>query len=45
MYSQGESERVLGNALTDYDRDWPVVATKVFHPMDDDNPNVQGTFT
>jgi aryl-alcohol dehydrogenase-like predicted oxidoreductase len=42
MYSKGESERVLGNALEGYDRDWPVVATKVFNPMDEDNPNAQG---
>ena len=42
MYSQGESERVLGNALEGYDRDWPVVATKVYNPMDEDNPNAQG---
>ncbi|EMA43099.1 aldo/keto reductase [Halococcus saccharolyticus] len=42
MYSRGESERVLGNALAGYDRDWPVVATKVYNPMDDDNPNAQG---
>jgi len=41
MYSQGESERVLGNVLDDYDRDEQVVATKVFHPMGDD-PNAQG---
>jgi aryl-alcohol dehydrogenase-like predicted oxidoreductase len=42
MYSRGESERVLGNALAGYDRDWPVVATKVYHPMDDENPNSGG---
>ena len=42
MYSRGESERVLGNALEGYDRDWPVVATKVYNPMDDDNPNARG---
>jgi aryl-alcohol dehydrogenase-like predicted oxidoreductase len=42
MYSLGESERVLGNALAGYDRDWPVVATKVYHPMDEDNPNAGG---
>ncbi|WP_435077257.1 aldo/keto reductase [Halococcus sp. AFM35] len=42
MYSLGESERVLGNALAGYDRDWPVVATKVYHPMDDENPNAGG---
>ena len=42
MYSKGESERVLGNALADYDRDEQVVATKVFHPMDEDDPNSGG---
>ncbi|MFC6906401.1 aldo/keto reductase [Halalkalicoccus tibetensis] len=42
MYSRGESERVLGNALEGYDSDWPVVATKAYMRMDDDNPNAQG---
>ena len=42
MYSLGESERVLGDVLAEYDRDWPVVATKVYNAMDDDNPNAQG---
>lgn len=42
MYSRGESERVLGNALEGYDEDWPVVATKAYMQMDDDNPNAQG---
>jgi 1-deoxyxylulose-5-phosphate synthase len=42
MYSRGESERILGNALSGYDRDWPVVATKVYNPMDDGNPNARG---
>jgi 1-deoxyxylulose-5-phosphate synthase len=42
MYSVGESERVVGNALEGYDRDWLVLATKVFNPMDEDNPNAQG---
>ena len=42
MYSLGESERILGNALAERDRDWPVVATKVYNPMDEDNPNAQG---
>ena len=42
MYSVGESERVVGNALSGYDRDWLVLATKVFNPMDEDNPNAQG---
>ncbi|MEM4781345.1 MAG: aldo/keto reductase [Halalkalicoccus sp.] len=42
MYSRGESERILGNALAGYDRDWSVVATKVYNPMDDENPNARG---
>ncbi|RQG94091.1 aldo/keto reductase [Natrarchaeobius chitinivorans] len=42
MYSNGESERVLGNVLADYDRDEQVVATKVYHPMDEDDPNSGG---
>jgi aryl-alcohol dehydrogenase-like predicted oxidoreductase len=31
-YSMGESEEVLGNVLSDYDRDEQVVATKVYFP-------------
>ncbi len=42
MYSWGESERILGNALEGYDRDWSVVATKVYNPMAADNPNSKG---
>jgi aryl-alcohol dehydrogenase-like predicted oxidoreductase len=42
MYSLGESERVLGNVLADYDRDAQVVASKVFHPMDEDDHNSGG---
>ncbi|WP_135662913.1 aldo/keto reductase [Halorhabdus rudnickae] len=42
MYSLGESERVLGNVLADYDRDEQVVATKGFFQMDDENPNSGG---
>ncbi|WP_299333563.1 aldo/keto reductase [Haloplanus sp.] len=42
MYSTGDSERILGNVLADYDRDWPVVATKVYNPMDEANPNARG---
>jgi aryl-alcohol dehydrogenase-like predicted oxidoreductase len=42
MYSVGESERILGEVLADYDRDAQVVATKVYNPMDPDNPNAQG---
>ncbi|KDE60576.1 aldo/keto reductase [Halostagnicola sp. A56] len=42
MYSSGESERVLGDALEGYDRDAQVVATKVYHPMREDDPNSGG---
>jgi aryl-alcohol dehydrogenase-like predicted oxidoreductase len=41
MYSTGESERVLGNALEGR-RDESVVATKVFFQMDEDDPNSGG---
>jgi aryl-alcohol dehydrogenase-like predicted oxidoreductase len=42
VYSRGESERVLGDVLDDYDRDWTVVATKVYNSMDPDNPHASG---
>jgi len=42
MYSVGESERVLGDVLADYDRDEMVVATKGFFRMDEGNPNSGG---
>ncbi|WP_255149552.1 aldo/keto reductase [Halorarius halobius] len=42
MYSRGESERVLGDALDGYDRDAQVVATKVFFEMRDSDPNSGG---
>jgi aryl-alcohol dehydrogenase-like predicted oxidoreductase len=42
MYSRGESERVLGDALSEYDRDEFVVASKVYFQMDDDDPNSGG---
>lgn len=35
-YEGGEAERVLGDALKDYERSSYVVATKVFFPMGDD---------
>ncbi|HET7313824.1 aldo/keto reductase [Salinisphaera sp.] len=42
MYSKGESERVVGKALTDYaDREDFVLATKVYNPMGD-GPNNRG---
>ncbi|MFW5924047.1 MAG: aldo/keto reductase [archaeon] len=41
MYSKGESERILGNALEGH-REESVVATKGYFQMDDDNPNSGG---
>jgi aryl-alcohol dehydrogenase-like predicted oxidoreductase len=41
VYSQGESEHVLGKVLADYDRDAQVVATKVYGQMGE-GPNAQG---
>jgi aryl-alcohol dehydrogenase-like predicted oxidoreductase len=42
VYSYGESERILGNALAEYDDEWPVVATKVYGQMDETDPNSGG---
>jgi len=42
VYSAGESERILGDVLAEYDRDRSVVATKVYGSVDDDNPNASG---
>jgi aryl-alcohol dehydrogenase-like predicted oxidoreductase len=36
MYSHGESERILGEVLSDYDRDEMVVATKAYFPPEED---------
>lgn len=41
-YSAGESEEILGNTLSEYDRDEQVVASKVFFPMREDDPNAGG---
>ncbi len=41
MYSEGESERILGNALEGR-RDEMVVASKVFFQMNDEDPNSGG---
>ncbi|WP_116089781.1 aldo/keto reductase [Sphingomonas crusticola] len=41
MYSQGESEEIVGKALKGR-RDGVVLATKAFHPMSED-PNARGT--
>jgi len=42
VYSFGESERILGDVLGEYDRDRQVIATKVYHGMNRDNPNAKG---
>ena len=42
IYSYGESEEILGNALSEYDRDEQVVATKVWGQMREDDPNSGG---
>ena len=42
VYAYGESEEILGAALAGHDRDFPVVASKVFFEMDEDNPHAQG---
>lgn len=41
-YSWGDSERVLGSVLAEYDRDWPVINTKLHRQMDKTNPNSGG---
>jgi len=41
MYSRGESERILGDALEGY-RDQAVVSTKCYYEMDENNPHSQG---
>jgi aryl-alcohol dehydrogenase-like predicted oxidoreductase len=42
VYSSGTSEEILGNALSDYDRDEQVVATKVRFPGATDHRNAAG---
>ncbi|ELY57048.1 aldo/keto reductase [Natronolimnohabitans innermongolicus] len=42
VYSTGESEEILGDALEGYDRDAQVIATKVYAEMDPTNPNSSG---
>ena len=42
VYSTGESEEILGDALDGYDRDRHVVATKVYGQMREDDPNSGG---
>ncbi|ELY85741.1 aldo/keto reductase [Natrialba taiwanensis] len=43
MYSRGESERILGDTLAEFDyRDAAVIATKTYFQMRDDDPNSGG---
>lgn len=42
VYSSGESERIIGEALTDYDRDWFVIGTKVYGETNESDPNSGG---
>jgi 1-deoxyxylulose-5-phosphate synthase len=42
VYSYGDSEEILGNALSEYNRDEQVVATKVHGQMRDADPNSGG---
>jgi aryl-alcohol dehydrogenase-like predicted oxidoreductase len=42
VYSGGDSEEILGDALAGYDRDRLVVATKVFFRTREDDPNSGG---
>ena len=42
IYSYGESERILGDVLAEYDRDAQVVATKTYFEMDETNRHSGG---
>ncbi|QLG27280.1 aldo/keto reductase [Halorarum halophilum] len=42
VYSKGESESILGEALSAYDRDRFVVGTKLYYPMREDDPSSGG---
>lgn len=42
VYRGGESEEIVGDVISEYDRDEFVIATKVYGSMDDENPNAQG---
>ena len=41
-YSTGESERIVGSVLSEYDPEKFVIATKVHGVMDEENPNARG---
>lgn len=42
IYSTGESEEILGDILSEHDRDEQVIATKVYLQMREDDPNSGG---
>ncbi|MFC5971265.1 aldo/keto reductase [Halomarina salina] len=42
IYSNGASEEILGNALSEHDREEQVVATKGYFPLDEEDPNSGG---
>ncbi|PSQ21337.1 aldo/keto reductase, partial [Halobacteriales archaeon QS_9_67_15] len=42
VYSDGESEAILGDVLSEYDCDEQVVATEVRFPAGEDHPNAAG---
>ncbi len=42
VYSSGKSEKILGEAIQEYNRDRLFIATKVYSQMDPDNPNSGG---
>ncbi|MFA9518052.1 aldo/keto reductase [Halopenitus sp. H-Gu1] len=42
VYSSGESEQILGDAIEEYDRDELVIGTKVGETMDETDPNGSG---
>lgn len=43
IYSNGESEEIVGEVLSEYNRDEQVVATKVYLQMREDDPNSGGS--
>lgn len=42
IYSYGESERIIGDVLAEYNRDEFVITSKVFRPLEEETPNSGG---
>ncbi len=42
VYADGESEKIMGEALRDFRREDLVISTKIFFGIGDDNPNGKG---